>query len=138
VSTATGNENQNDVCSQCSRMDKIVRKLHFVWRSGSVPPHMGRECRVCILCDREFRSEMQITLPNPNQVRARPPVQPAGGRTLRTGGRNTGRARGGGGRVASHAARGGRFGSSRDQSGGNVCYSCGESGHFASNCPTNR
>ena len=117
VSVQAGNENQNDICTNCTRGGKVVRKVHFVWKPGSVPPHMGRECSVCVLCDSEFRSEMRIALPNPNQV----PVRPVNVRHGRANSRGNRTANRGHGRNVDSAA--------------NACYHCGDPEHYANNCP---
>jgi hypothetical protein len=88
VSIPEGDENQNTICPTCSTGGRLVRKVHFVWKPGSVPAHLGRECTVCVLCDVEFRRELGITLPQPNQVQARPRQQRGGA------GRDGGRGRG--------------------------------------------
>lgn len=143
VSIPAGDENQNTMCPTCSTGGRVVRKVHFVWKPGSVPPNLGRECTVCVLCDVEFRREMNISLPQPNQVQARPRQQ-RGGDGGRGGGRGRGaapaRGRGaaparGRGAAPARGRGGGRTNNNNNAAGGNACYKCGEPGHFANNCP---
>ena len=132
VTIPEGDENQNSVCPTCSTGGRVVRKVQFVWKPGGVPAHLGRECTVCVLCDVEFRRELGIELPQPNQVQARPRQQRGGA------GRDGGRGRGGGRgqAVAPGRGRGGGGGqTNNNNTAGNACYKCGEPGHFANNCP---
>jgi DNA topoisomerase-3 len=140
VSIPSGDENQDGICTNCSTGPNVVRKVKFVWKRGSLPAHLGRGATTCVLCDANFRRELQISLPQPNQVASRPIPQ--------RGGRGGG-GRGGGGRGGAGGGRGGRApggrgrggGRGREGRGGNqqpagiVCYSCNEPGHFANNCP---
>jgi DNA topoisomerase-3 len=135
VDVLTGNENQNSLCQQCSSGNRMVHQIHIKWKPGSVPPQLGRELDTCILCDVDLRSNLNISLPQQGQVRARP-VRNGGGGPSRSAGRGssggTGRnsARGRGGR----SRDGGRGGGG--QSGdGNACFRCGEPGHYSSSCP---
>jgi DNA topoisomerase-3 len=111
-------EGDASTCARCSNRGP-VRKLSFTWKPGSVPPHLGRDCTVCILCDVTFRQDMQVSLPQRNQVATnnrQPRPRTGGGRVAPQG--NVRNPTGGGG-------------------GGNVCYRCGQPGHFANNCPRN-
>ena len=162
VSVVPGGPNNNDenqmqsgnappedrsVCHRCSGNGNVVRLISIQWKPGSVPPHFGRETTVCILCDVEFRNEFHINLPQPGQVvPARRTAPGRGGR----GGRNTANG-GGGGRAGGRGVFGGGGGRGRGRTsttqygrggdggggggGGNVCYVCGQSGHYANNCP---
>lgn len=123
--TSTASIPENQTCSACSAPGRPVRKVYFRWKPNSVPPHMDRECTVCVLCDADFRREMHVTLPRPGQVRTNaraPRGRPTGGR--------------GRGRVAPLRQRQNTGGAGRG--GGNACFKCGQPGHFANNCPQNR
>lgn len=132
VTVASGDENDGNVfCARCTTGGNAVRKITFVWKPGSVPPHFGRECTVCILCDADLRRDLNISLPQRNQVTARPLQQrpPPTGRGATRGGRDGRRAPSGGGRTSGRG-RGGN-----QDNVGNVCYKCGEPGHFSNRCP---
>jgi DNA topoisomerase III len=128
---------ENEVCRRCS-LNGQVKKVSFVWKSGGVPPHLGRETTTCILCDTRFREDLQIAIPSLNQVESN--------------GRNRQRHRGvdgngGGGRrrsndVARVENSGGRGlgietrNRTSDNPNGHVCYRCNQPGHYANACPT--
>jgi len=130
VSVPSGNENQNSICHRCSTGGRVVRQITMVWKHGSLPPNFGRECTTCILCDTDLRRELQISLPQRNQVMSRPTQR-------RQGGGAGGRGSFGGGRRNLADGRGrGRGANNRNKnSGGNTCYKCGQPGHYANRCP---
>ena len=64
IEIPSGDEN---ICTRCSTQS-AVRRISFFWKAGSVPPHIGRQSTVCILCDERFRHDLQIKLPKMNQV----------------------------------------------------------------------
>ena len=123
--------NAASVCQACSNPSRLVRKLKFTWKMGSVPPHYDREMMACVLCDNQLKQDMEIRIPTRNSVQPR-----------RT---NTGR--GGGGRGLSYNnsnmnGRAGRNGG-RDNAGGRganqgiKCFKC-SGPHYASACPNNQ
>ena len=128
------------ICHSCTnnRNGSVVRLISIQWKPGSVPPHFGRETSVCVLCDAEFRQEFHMNLPQPGQVQTTRPNASSsssfagrggGGRTTNTNARFGGRGTGGRGRGRGAGGRNGTGG------GGNVCYACGQPGHFANACP---
>eukprot|EP00934_Nitzschia_sp_Nitz4_P004207 Nitzschia sp. Nitz4//scaffold51_size120721//6573//9592//NITZ4_003714-RA/size120721-snap-gene-0.31-mRNA-1//-1//CDS//3329553823//4197//frame0 len=125
VSIPTGDEN---ICRRCSGQGP-VRKATFQWKPGSVPPHLGQECTVCILCDTVFRQEMHISLPQMDQVRARNQQPNNGGSTSRgrSGGRTT--------RPTSLERNRNANNNAAQASNNRTCYRCGQAGHFANACP---
>ena len=48
-------------CPTCSTHGQVVRKLDFVWRTGSVPPHLG-------LCNLAIRHDINIILTQLGEV----------------------------------------------------------------------
>ena len=108
----------NNICTQCSNQS-AVRKISFFWKPGGVPPHLGRESTVCILCDERFREDVQIRLPRMDRV----------------GTNNRGSSRTRAARGASTTGSN-NFRSSNLNNANNVCFLCNQPGHFANSCPT--
>jgi DNA topoisomerase III len=136
VSIPSGDENQNSICAQCSAGARVVRKVKFVWKRGSVPPHIGNETIACVLCDAELRREMRIGLPLPNQVPSRPAPQRTAGRSGRGGRDAAGPGGGSYGRGRTGRGGGDSYEGRQTAQPGNACYKCGQPGHFANNCPS--
>lgn len=118
-------DNNSSHCEVCSIGGKLVRKVAFVWKPGSVPPPLDRETTVCILCDTEFRQYMRISLPQANQVVPNARQRVGGGARAGRGG-SSGRGNGG---YSVHDNRNARS--------GDRCFKCGQSDHFANSCPQN-
>ena len=152
----------NTFCASCSRPQKQVRKANFVFRPGSVPPHIDREVTVCVLCDSAFRQDLNIRLPVRGQVATNPRRTPntnnndrhavtppnrnvwdnppirgnGGGRGgYGRGGRGGREGRGRGGRGGVGGGRGGRVGGRGANLDNITCYKCQQAGHFANRCP---
>lgn len=129
-----GNGRNNKICDRCTSGNKIVRKVKFQWKAGSVPPHFEREYLGCVLCDQMLKSDMNIIIPRPGQARQR-----VGART----GRNGGTAVRGRGSVRGRGPVRGRGRANRNNGGtsrtieGITCYRCKQAGHYSSACPNN-
>ncbi|KAG7360153.1 DNA topoisomerase [Nitzschia inconspicua] len=129
-------EDDDGICRRCSTNGQ-VKKVSFVWRSGGVPPHLGRETTTCILCDTRFREDLQIQIPRLDQVRPNNRQNNSGRGTVGRGGNNSHRNEG------SHGGRGrgrGRGMPNRNHTNsstnGQVCFRCNQPGHYANACPT--
>ena len=120
-------ETQHEFCTRCTNGSKTVRMLKFKWKPGSVPPHINREYVGCILCDDMFRRDMNIKLPQQNQVRNRQT-----NRQPRAGQGRPGNTR------LNFSERGRRENNNMGNNpGGIVCFRCGQAGHYATACPSN-
>jgi Zinc knuckle len=129
------------VCTDCSTQG-AVRKVSFVWKPGAVPPHLGRESTACLLCDARFRQDVQVQLPQMDQVSSNNRQRQGGGSgTNRTTSNN---GRGGGGTSSNNRAsnsnnhRSRTANSSSSDSNSQVCFKCNQPGHYANSCPTRR
>jgi len=123
--------NTNNQCRNCSNQNRLVRKIKFIWKMGSVPPHYDRELITCVLCDENLKRELEIRIPSMNQVQPR-----------RTGSAGGGRGRGsndrGGGRTSGRGRNAGRGdGGGRGAGAGIECYKC-KGPHYANACPNNQ
>lgn len=153
-----GNRNNaRAVCARCSAPNKVVRRLKFKWKPGSVPPGLGRELEACVLCDETLKSDFRVSIPQLNRVRIRGGQRNGNatrGAIRGRGGGQGGRGRGRGGRQSQSSYSAGRgrgrdfnTGRGRGASRGNsnsttagtsngiVCFRCQQPGHYASNCP---
>lgn len=137
--TGGGIETATTSCNQCTMPDRTVRKIKFVWKAGSVPPHFEREYTGCVLCDDFLRRDMEIKLPQMNVVRNRRGGRGGRGnnRSGRGQSRSTERQRAGRGTAVSQQSSNNVTGSYNSVSGGTHCFRCGQSGHYAPNCQNN-
>lgn len=141
-SEETNLQTHNYACNNCSNQNKLVRKLKFIWKPGSVPPMYDRETTACVLCDRNLKSDFHINIPDINRVNPRRtnPSTVGRGRNYSTtgGGGRGGRGNSSNNRNAStHISSNSSSNSAagRGGGGGSSCYHCGQPGHFANVCP---
>ena len=133
VQNTDGNDSN---CHACTTLNKQVRKIKFVWKPGSVPPHYDLELTTCILCDDHLTRDMEIRIPSLNRVQPRSTAS-AGGRG-RSGGRGGGRGSGrGGGRGSDRSNNRNNADSRRTGNGEIQCFKCGGP-HYANACPNNQ
>ena len=143
ASTVTVEEAEHMTCRRCSDATKTVRRLKFDWKPGSVPPHYDRSYVGCVLCDDTLRQDMNIRLPQSNQVSTnnRNRTRAAAGTTNRsTAGGRGGSGRGGsvGGRTTGTAGGRGSFGGGGNSHGngngdGNNSYTYGNGNGYPNN-----
>jgi DNA topoisomerase-3 len=133
--------NDENLCPNCTSAAGQVRKISFVWKPGSVPPHLGGSCTVCVLCDTAFREDMRVSLPQPNQVMTNQRRRGGGGgggaRVAAPSNRNNGPAAAPRNRNNGPAPAPSNRNNVHGNSTGNACYKCGQTGHYANNCPSN-
>ena len=143
ASTVTVEEAEHMTCRRCSDATKTVRRLKFDWKPGSVPPHYDRSYVGCVLCDDTLRQDMNIRLPQSNQVstNSRNRTRAAAGTTNRStaGGRGgSGRGDSVGGRTTGTAGGRGSFGGGGNSHGngngnGNNSYTYGNGNGYPNN-----
>jgi DNA topoisomerase III len=118
-------ENASYHCSRCSTGGKFVKKLKFVWKSGSLPPDFGRDLIACVLCNETLKMDLGLKLPLQNQVQigSRRPdsISRNGNHRPRNGGLLT--------------ANVNHLQSNSSNTNTITCYRCNQPGHFASSCP---
>ena len=131
-SDENANMNSQSICQNCSNQNRTVKKLKFVWRMGSVPPHYDQEMLACVLCDDQLKTDMEIRIPSRNQVQPRRTgSNPRGGRS------SNNHASGRGGNATRAGGRGRGSGRGRGASSGIQCFRCGGP-HYANACPNNQ
>ena len=110
-----------------------MRKLKFVWKMGSVPPHYGQELTACVLCDNHLKEDMEIRIPSMNSVQPRN----RGGTSGRGGGGRSSTYNSSAGRNGGRGNNGGRGGGGGPSTQGIQCFKCGGP-HYASACTSNQ
>ena len=130
IEVPPGDEN---VCTRCSTQS-AVRKISFFWKPGGVPPHLGHESTVCILCNDRFRQDMQIQLPQMDSVgtnnRGSTRARPRRGASTNTTSTNTN----GNNYRGTNNDRNNAGARTNNNTNNIVCFRCNQPGHFANNC----
>jgi hypothetical protein len=123
------------VCTRCSTQSP-VRKISFFWKPGGVPPHLGHESTICILCNDRFRQDMQIQVPQMDSVgtnnRGSTRARPRGGASTNTSTSTNGNNYRGTNNDRNNA------GARTNNTNNIVCFRCNQPGHFANTCTAPR
>lgn len=137
IQTVSVPSDEANICTQCSTQG-AVRKVSFVWKPGSVPPHLGRQSTKCLLCDVGFRQDVQIQFPQMDHVPSNNRQNQGRGAGMNRATSNNGR---GGTLSNNRTTNNRRAGTNNSGSTGpdsQVCFKCNQPGHYANACPTRR